>query len=196
MYKWSKQVVFHPWVGDNYGNASKKVLLLGDSHYDEIEPYDDYTSDIIRKWCFELKKPGRFLTGIIWTLFGNCDNLEDKYSYVAFCNYVQKMMPGPRVSPKDEDYISAQKPFVEVLEKLSPDLVVSFGDNMTWHFPCIADGDDSWKKDSADEAHDVWISEFTVGDLSIPVYALPHPSGSKFNRQTYFEYFKKHGLTL
>lgn len=194
-YEWSEQVRFHPWVGSNFNNLPFKVLLLGDSHYyyDEVESYK-CTQDVIQEWCINRKKPGRFLTCIIWTLFGNNGDLEDKYNKVAFYNYVQKLMPAPRISPSKVDYEAAQKPLVEILEKLSPDFVISFGDKMTSYFPCVEEC--NWKKDNADAGHDVWISAFRIKDRSIPVYALPHPCGNKFNMRTYFQYFLENGITM
>ena len=197
MNEWSEQIIFHPWVGSNYSSSRYRVLLLGDSHYgEETEAHNRLTQDVITYWCLERKQPGRFFTCIIWTLFGNRDDMDDKFSKVAFYNYVQRLMPEPRRAPSRDDYEAAKKPFIEVLNKLSPDFVISFGEGMTWHFPCIAEEDDSWRKDIADETHDVWISAFELDNHSIPLYSLPHPSGNKFNMRTYHEYFNKHGLTL
>ena len=196
MYEWSEQVKLHPWVGSGYKDSTRKILLLGDSHYEyEGEPYSEYTQDIIKYWCFERKQPGRFFTGIIWVLFGNSENLEDKFSKVAFYNYVQKLMPASRIRPSKADYEAAQKPFIEVVEKLSPDLILTFGNDMTWHFPCISKESD-WKKDAADESHVVLINTFKIGDRSIPVYSLPHPSGNKFNMRVYFQYFLEHDMNF
>jgi hypothetical protein len=196
LYKWSEQIKIHPWVGDNYYGSPRKVLLMGDSHYGEGEPPVEFTQDIIRHWCFGDEPAGRFFTGIIWALFGNKNDLGEKYDKIAFYNYVQKFMPAPRVSPSKADYEAAQKPFIEVLEKLSPDFVVSFGKEMTFHFPCIFEEGDNWSKDIAGENHEVWKITFNVGNRSIPVYSLPHPSGGKFNRQIYFQYFLKHGFAF
>ena len=121
MYNWSEQIKFHPWVGSNFNNAPRKVLLLGDSHYGANEPYSEYTQDVIRKWCINRAKPGRTLTGIIWTLFGNREDLEDKFSKVAFYNYVQKLMPAPRTSPSKADYETAQKPFSNIFQSTESD---------------------------------------------------------------------------
>ena len=195
IYEWSAQIKFHPWVGSKYNDSPRKVLLLGDSHYGEGEPYKECTQDVIQEWCINRTKPHRFFTGIIWTLFGNTEDLEKKFGKIAFYNYVQKFMPAPRISPSKIDYEAAQKPFIEVLEKLSPNFVVTFGYAMTWHFPCTAE-ENNWKKDVVNDNHDVWVSEFKIGSLNIPVYSLPHPSGRKFNMRIYFQYFSNMGLSI
>ena len=195
MHEWSAQVRFHPWVGSKYSNSPHKVLLLGESHYDVAEPHETYTQDIIQEWCINRNQPGRFFTGIIWVLYGSNEDLEDKFNWVAFYNYVQKFMPAPRIHPSSTDYEEAQKPFLEVLGKLLPDFVVSFGDAMTFHFPNTSN-QNNWIKDTVDKTHDVWVGEFNIDNRSIPVYSLPHPSGNKFNMRVYYQYFLEHGLAL
>ncbi|MCL2224296.1 MAG: hypothetical protein FWB96_04925 [Defluviitaleaceae bacterium] len=193
--EWSGQVKFHPWVGENFWNAPRKVLLLGDSHYGDGDAFEGFTQDVIKYFCFEKKKRLRFFTGIIWTLFGDSENLEDKFGKVAFYNYVQELMSATRVRPSRADYEAAQKPLIEVLEKLSPDFMVTFGKEMTWHFPEISEHPD-WKLDIAGERHEVWKNVFVVGNRVIPVYSLPHPCGNKFNMSVYFRYFHEQGLAL
>lgn len=194
MYEWSEQVGFHPWVGKNYENAPRKILLLGDSHYGD-EADTDFTQNVIKHQIFEQKKRMRFFTCIIWTVFGNSDDIEDKFSMITFYNYVQTLMSASRLRPSDSDYKTAQKPFIEVLQKLLPDMVVTFGDAMTFHFPCIAE-ENAWGKDTVDEYPDVQLNNFIIRNRSIPVYSLPHPSGGKFNMRIYYQYFLGRGLTL
>jgi hypothetical protein len=71
---------------------------------------------------------------------------------------------------------------------------VTFGKDMTWFFPDIAK--EEWKKDVAGENHDVYVNIFKVGNRSIPVYSLPHPSGNKFNMRIYHQYFIKNGIAF
>ena len=198
-YKWSKQVKFHPWVGSNYENMPLKILLLGDSHHGE-EGNKDFTKDVIRLFCHNQLKQKRFFNGIIWTLYGNNNDLENKYNNIAFYNYVQKLVSGPRIRPPHEDYMAAQAPFIEVLKKLQPDIVISFGYCLQYYVQDLTKEDKqqypSWDVHSAGEKHEVEYQTLKIDGKTTPIYALPHPCGNKFNRQIYFQYFSKWGLTL
>ena len=192
-YEWSKQVQFHPWVGSNYENMPRKILLLGDSHHGD-EPGNDITQYVVQRFYQHQLKQKQFFNGIIWTLYGNKSDLEDKYNNIAFYNYVQELVSGPRVRPPHDDYIAAQEPFVEVLEKLHPDMVISFGYTLRWYLQKLTT--DNWKVHSADIKHDIYESSLCVKNKSVLIYSLPHPCGSKFNRQVYYKYLLKHGLSL
>jgi hypothetical protein len=195
IYEWSEQIDYYPWVGYNFNNSLCKVLLIGEGHSGENQPNKWYTQYVIQKWCINQKHPGGFFAGIIWTLFGNNNNedIEDKYNEIAFYNCIQLYKRSPRVRQSATEYEATLKSLVEVFEKLLPDIVITFGKDMAWHLPCIAEKD-NWKKDIAGEKHVVWANSLSIGNRSIPVYSLPHPCAGIFNRRVYYQYFLELGI--
>ena len=196
MYEWSEQVRFHPWIGSNYNNSPHKILLLGDSHHGG-EYRSDYTQYAINHHLIEGKKRIRFFTCIIWTVFGDYTNniVEEEFNNVAFYNYVQKLMPDSRMRPSNDDYEAAKMPFIEVLEKIQPEFIITFGKAVFDYFPITKDVN-KWEEDAADETHAVNVNTINVCNNSIHVYALPHPCGNKFNMRIYNCYFSKRGISL
>ena len=153
-------VRFLPWIGDDYDkglsydkdgklilgteqNPGKKLLVLGESHY--IEDYDPdvdishFTRDVIFNYV-DLDAPFQrwmnTFTKFIRALYGEdmdraqCAGL---FSHLAFYNYLQVPISGPRMAGSNDDYEKAQAPFFNLLEEIKPDAVIIWG-NRLWEF--------------------------------------------------------------
>ena len=138
-----------PWKGSLYdaGLRSKRVLLLGESHYAGpdtkagIGPQPGtktFTSDGIRAWALGSRRH-RFFTKVP-RLFDADPTVtqarEDFWAHVAFYNYVQQIVGDRgRMAPTDEMWASAATPFRDVLEDLRPQRVVVFGSRLWSRLP-------------------------------------------------------------
>jgi hypothetical protein len=136
---------FEPWIGEHYASEGLhgiRVLALGESHYAEpglARP--TFTSDVVRECVFEGRAP--YFTKVAKLLLGQGsgeylpnDALRDTWSRIAFYNYVQQMLPAPRVRPTDAMWHEAQTLFPTVLEQLQPHLIVVMGKHLReWFAP-------------------------------------------------------------
>lgn len=146
-------VKFLPWVGSDYEQGfgyaedgsfhygGKKVLVLGESHYDVRArteqdlvagtEYHERTRETIGeildgsggRWKstshkFEHAVVGKRLNG---------DERQEFYRHIAFYNYVQALVYGPREKPKWKDFEASLQPFFAVLDALRPDCVIAWG---------------------------------------------------------------------
>jgi len=143
-------------------------------------------------------KQKRFFNGIIWTIYGNNNDLGNKYNSIAFYNHFQLLTPSK--GPLHWDWYEVIAPFVEVIKKLQPNIVISFGYCLQYQLKDFVISDSqqypSWDVHSAGEKHEVEYNTLKIGGKTIPIYALPHPCGNKFSRQIYFQYFSKWGIAL
>lgn len=139
------KVFFKPWVGKNYdsgGIFKKKILVVGESHYcnecpecgnlSEADDCSDFTTEHCIKPLLEGYKAG--WTGTFHkferSLVGYETDLSESrkiWNSVAFYNYIQKAMSGPRMSPAWSDFCAAETAFFETLDILKPELVIVWG---------------------------------------------------------------------
>lgn len=159
--KTMENIFFKPWFGEDYetgGIFGKKILVVGESHYcghcegcgdvANAEECAEFTTD----HCIQPLLEG-YTAG--WTgtfhkfersLVGHETDLNESrkiWNSVAFYNYIQKAMDGPRTSPDWTDFRDAEAAFFETLDSLHPDVVIVWGvgrmfDNMP--------GGDRWRE--------------------------------------------------
>ena len=158
-----KNVFFKPWIGNDYNSGGifgKKVLVVGESHYCQKETCPecgnpeyagecaDFTTDVVNSYLSEDEKNGR------WTatfkkfeksMIGpNAYSVSSKeiWKSIAFYNFLQIAMNGPRQGGAYTDYENSVSAFWEVMEELQPEVMIAWGvtrmyDNMpggdTWH---------------------------------------------------------------
>ena len=135
------RVTFHPWVGAHYGRESRfgvSLLLLGESHYDEDQDCSDsgLTQEVVRTWGQQRR--ARFFTVIAKVLRGSEGWIDDDarseiWEHVAFYNFVQSVVPGPRMPPTFRQWCEAQTPFKSVVQSLEPDAVLILGWRLAEH---------------------------------------------------------------
>ena len=139
-----QHVFFKPWVGDNFlegGLRSKKILILGESHYQwnkNIPLTEDLTIQCIREQV-DGGYTKAFWTNIVITLLNIRPSLEDKHRCwhsVAFYNYIQCSVGfGPRVRPTPEMWEKSQMAFSEVINELQPDCIIVLGYQLWYNLP-------------------------------------------------------------
>lgn len=144
---------FNPWIGPNYqseGLYGSRLLILGESQYDTdlieavpgLQAQDGMSTHRIVQ-DLGIDHPNAFFTKITKLLSGRLQGIpsqEDKarfWSRVAFYNFVQWWMPGPRSRPSQEMWQAAGAPFLQVLEQYEPQLVLVLGIALAGWLPSV-----------------------------------------------------------
>ena len=176
-----QHVFFKPWVGNNFSNGglwSKKVLILGESHYqwdENISLTEDLTIQCVQEQINGVFTKA-FWTNIVIALLDIRPSLEDKYRCwhsVAFYNYIQCSVGfGPRVPPSDEMWEKSQEPFFEVLNELQPNCIIALGYRLWYNLPC--DGEQGPVIDGAPQK-ETWRYPVN-GKTHALAYNVRHPS--------------------
>lgn len=181
-----------PWVGQNYelGDYSngKRVLVLGESHY--CSSLDDFVPEITINVIKDLLDPNseheaykNTYTKFAKAYSGIFGKLEDSdkvriWHSLAFYNYVQFPITGPRTAPTEQEFRDSEDAFWDVLEYLQPDLIIVWGQRLYKHLPnCGRQGQDVPAGDG--KSIETW--EYTLlNGHTIRVLPINHPS-SGFN---------------
>ncbi|GHT54243.1 hypothetical protein AGMMS49982_18600 [Bacteroidia bacterium] len=195
-----KNVLFTPWVGENYatkGYNGKKILVLGESHYCDdgcktcgsekctitcsvMERFLEYKQG---KHTFNPKEDRwmntltRFTNGVT----GNQSDVADFWNSVVFYNFVQKAMKSRKDKPTKEDFKNSHPAFFEVLEKYQPDIIIVWG-NKLWHGMPGAGIGRHGDTPILDENGGKFYY-YKVGNKEIPAYKVNHPAwGGAFSK--------------
>lgn len=136
---------FRPWIGSDYDKKlidDEKILILGESHYgDRGAEYESFTIDVINEWA--IIKRHAFFTKIAKSVLRMpreqylSDDLRLRFwNSVSFYNFVQEYVgEGPRCRPSCEQWESSKDAFIEVVERLQPDVCVVFGYKLWANLP-------------------------------------------------------------
>ncbi len=127
------EIVFEPYTGCKYDSARCRLLIVGESHYDE--PSDiplESTRTVVERWrsgewnVRYLMVASRIITGKEAHEVDRQTALDE----VAFYNFVQTMMrKGER--PTEQQAQASQGAFLEVLHLLSPTHII-MGSYFAW----------------------------------------------------------------
>lgn len=127
-------VVRQPWVGDRYrqANPGLRLLIVGESHHHNgpTKDREDLTRNLIK--CVLNGSRISFYTKVA-QLFGESPTAF--YQHVAFYNYLQEVMEGPRVSVDDSRRKDPTDSllFIKVLQKIQPERVLVLG-KTNWRY--------------------------------------------------------------
>lgn len=122
-----EELTWYPWVGKDYKNGIRRVLIIGDSHYSadkgrfDSECYTDFmstkqtTKDILTR---HLEK------GETWNFLRNLESTfpdsRNFWSKIAFYNYIQEPMKTAKGKPTVEQYKVAWRCFAKLVKILRP----------------------------------------------------------------------------
>lgn len=133
------KVKFYPWIGKNWGVSfgGKLILVLGESHYcaSPADAYPGMTWDIIKD-LFDPNSPHEpyknTYTKFAKALSGKFDRMtiadkEELWESVAFYNYIQEPLTGPRTAPSDAQFKASEEAFEEVVDTWQPDVIIAWG---------------------------------------------------------------------
>ncbi len=179
-------IKFEPWIGDNYneGIDGKKVLVLGESHYcaSLSDAHPSMTKEVIRDLFdpdSEFENYKNTYTKFAKSITGNFGKMsvEEKATFwhsVAFYNYVQEPISGPRVAPTEAQFKLSEQAFREVLATLRPDVVIAWGHRLYNHLP--GDGHQGAEVHGCDgTAFETWVYPLG-GGKTCKVLGIDHPS--------------------
>lgn len=127
----TENLTWYPWIGKNYPNAERKILIIGESHYAENE---DGTPD---KECKEaFIQNANFTREIIetiafgensWNFFKRIEDLfdvQDKqyfWSNIAYFNLLQTpVLKKDDVKEKKDNYPMGWNAFLEIVNIIKP----------------------------------------------------------------------------
>ena len=140
----TKSVKFRPWIGEGYGKGNElglpaRLLILGESHYkwEGMPKLLKKNTEAVVQNYLDLDKGwgGVFFTKVVHTILGPDTAIEQKKPFfhsIAFYNFVQRLVDGPRKSPTPEMWEKAAAPFRATLECLRPTHIVALG-KRNWH---------------------------------------------------------------
>ena len=134
---------FYPWVGTTYrstGLDGLRILAVGESHYEgDIPATQKYTTDVVRRWVFGgrhqyFTKVAKMLMGLGREHSMPSELLQKTWNSISFYNYVQQLLPGPRVKPTAAMWSEAKEIFPRIVDDLQPQLVVVMGKGLGENF--------------------------------------------------------------
>ncbi len=204
---------FYPWVGDNYSNGgifNKKILALGESHYNDgltkeqclavkanDKEYEDTTSYVISdylnnnshpSWENTFRKFERLLTQNAYTTREDTKAIWDS---IVFYNYIQHPLFGPRITTNADDFDErSEKAFDEIIKEYQPDIIIFWGKRLWWNMTdkqCVVG--EAWDKSS--KGHDFVYCEYSLDNNSknIKAFSSNHPS-SPMSYDKWFDIYK------
>lgn len=193
---------FCPWIGADYGMRAARYFstnppdvngrflhVLGESHYLGDYPEDiELTRSVVSDWAFGEGRGGLFFRRIAQAT-QECEldavDARKAWSGIAYSNYVQSALTGPRRAPSAEQWREAERSFVAQLMITRPTTLLVLGrrlwDNLPssfgWKCPPL-----QLRKDQP-PVTDAWIYPYWRGkqiDLAVAVWTY-HPSSGKFD---------------
>jgi hypothetical protein len=184
----SKKVKILPWIGKNYDVSSPKILILGMSTYNhDDKPRNRVVEIMIKKLCNAQFKDS-FWTKTKNLLAENDDeSTKDFWERVSIHEYIQEITR----KPSKKDWEDAKEPFIEILNKLQPDIVAVMSFQVYTEISKNANKVKSIKKNGNET--DTCIYE--INNKSISFCKIKHPAGrgwvKNIWRELFFTFLKK-----
>ncbi len=140
------ELYFEPFVGCRYRAAPIQLWLLAESHYepDVNDHTPDYTKRTVDLWAYQ--KRSRFFTSLACTITGEPAWKVDRprvFDQIAYSNFVQSFLNGPRLAPTEQQWHSGKLAFAEQLQDLRPTHVLVCGRRLWDHIPF--EGAEEWR---------------------------------------------------
>ena len=132
---------FLPWLGPDYAESGR-LLVLGESHYSTTDRDERGLTRRVVKDYVDGKWTHRFWTLLARTIAGTHlapEGCRALWNRVAFYNFVQVAVSGPRVRPTVEMWRGGSAPFQQVLRDLEPKRILVVGREVWWHMPAAPD---------------------------------------------------------
>lgn len=193
---------FKPWIGSEYqdrGSWSSNgelacaphplVHALDESHYaGDYEIDESLTERVINDWAFTRDRGGTFFRRVIQTVEG-CEysavNPEAGWARIAYSNYVQEALSGPRIAPSLTQWTDAERCFFGQLAITRPRVLLVLGRRLWDRLPFAPQNRllPLSLPTPDNPVTDAWAYPFEangVRSLTIAVWSY-HPSSSKFD---------------
>ena len=194
-------IIFIPWIGKQYFNGGifeKRILALGDSHYcrdcencsacgvlgstpQEMGNCRNLTCNTVKSFLDEesgfegWKNTFKRFSGVM-AGGHKTTNEEDRqiWDSISFYNFVQTaMQSGPRSPYSEEAYKKSLSMFWNVLDNLSPDLVIVWGEKAWNELPS-----DGWEWVDIGIKEDIAAGRYNDGKSNALFLLIRHPSAA------------------
>lgn len=133
-----ENLTWRPWIGENYENATFKILIIGESHYlarssdkgSLEESIEKHSNKDFTRWVISDVANDRF-SNKIYKVLNKVFNLQSTqeiaefYNNIAFYNFVQTPVSNIKLRPTD--FIAGWDVFKNITELLKPDLCLFVG---------------------------------------------------------------------
>lgn len=136
-------LTWFPWVGKNFKNNEKKILIIGESHYSDKKDKESIKEDVremlnnrnftrddvvfnhvINTELVEIE----FFKNLHKTLFRTNDfDYSKLWQEISFYNFIQRPMTDISERPGKHDIISGWKTFMKISKILKPSLCIFIG---------------------------------------------------------------------
>lgn len=129
------EVHFYPWIGDQYfSNGNLKKLILGESHYGGSP---EIVEQELTFRCIDEVQSNTWRNSFFTRVKNICIPLDSTidhgnfWKHVAYYNFVQQIVGAKaRVRPTDEMWKKSATAFLEVCNKLEPEIVIILGSEL------------------------------------------------------------------
>lgn len=202
--EFSSQVKMKPWIGINYFSSKIKMRILGESLYDVKATKNSIIKQVqgIREetwtWAYFTKIKNVF--NLESDTYTNSVEKESFWNSVCYYEYLTHAMHEAKEKVPAEYWEEAKEPFIEVVEKLKPTVVVCIGFDTFNHLPLFGEEHGIIKISGIDDVLYVWKYNVRIKSSKItkPVYVckIRHPSAPGFTNENWFKLFRKFLKTL
>lgn len=132
----AKAYRFNPWAPVDADWGGLRLLIVGESHYDEGIKYSpaeqwEHTHYVVRRYGAEARETTTFFLRIAQTFIQGASTIPDDdyrafWKRVCFCNYVQEFVPDkPGKNKVSKEMIRRSGPaFHELLDDVRPNAVL------------------------------------------------------------------------
>lgn len=204
---------FKPWVGKDYELGlfnGKKVLVLGESHYCEIERGENgrcshnCAKELMTDECLNQTKTvindikerewsSRTFSNFERTIFGKIPNKDERHylwDRVMFYNYLQFAQSGPTrpLEQTAEAYRDSENAFKELLETYMPDYIIAWGMRLFDITPNWG-GEQSSIEITDNGSANVWT--YTIKGKRILTLFIYHPAYGGYSWPAWHPFIKK-----
>lgn len=196
-----------PWVGENYLLNNDRLLIVGESHYSQIDGefsetlFQEFTNDRnSTKYIIEALTRGdkswKVFDNLYRTLFKTKDiNVADFWSSVSFYNFVQRPLKSLNDRPTKNDYLDGFETFAELVRGNQFDTAIFIGNSsakyfntlMTDHLVDYSHQCTFWDKINKCYAHQFFI---TNGKENFKIHFMQHTSHRSFSWKEWNKYFE------
>jgi hypothetical protein len=203
-----KSLNWLPWIGDNF--HLKKVLLVGESHYDDGEGWlihREATRNFVNNQGLNSHNPDfknrRLFQNIEKTLLEKEDSsFEERqkiWRQVAYFNLVQRLLPTSTDRPTEEDYDKGWEKFLNVVDILKPSVCIKYGYEGIGRLGFLLNNfDNGWTRDDVQEFYTKpYCVNITKGDYHLKIIFVHHPTGAHgFDFQEWAEHIRNNFPTI
>jgi hypothetical protein len=172
-------LTWFPYVGKNFENNDKKILILGESHYgNDTDKY--FTRNITNETGAGNSDYSLNFFSKINNFFKITTNKENFWSNLSFYNFIQRKMTNNVERPSKNDFLSGWNVLLKVLEVIKPDYCLFFGLSAADYF------NDYCNKNNLKFSKIVWADRISnsyyktgslfLNDIEIKLVFVKHPS--------------------